>query len=164
MATLTTTSNKSLNALLVKVLKQATINGEGFYSRLRVTANQKALVDKFCKGYEFTSENGVTYEVNYSEPQNDQLPVYFYGKVVAEMSFATEQIVSEPVAAPTISKMQLKKDLAAAKPELKEASKEYDRVACRSINPDVDMAVVRVLSRKYDLQAKVAELTSLLAD
>lgn len=161
MATLTTASNKSLDSLLAKVIKQATVNSEGFCSRLRVTAKQKALVAKFCKNYSFTTDNSVTYEVNFSEPQNDQLPIYFYGRVVAEMCFPTEVAVSEPVA---VSKTQLKKDLATAKRELKEASREYDRVACKSINPDADMAVGRALSRKYDLQAKVAKLTQQLAD
>lgn len=164
MTALTTASNKSLNTLLTKVVKVATINEEGFYSRVRVTSKQKALIDKFCKRYEFTAENGVTYEVSFSEPGNDQLPVYFYGKALVPTSEPVAPIVKESVVVPTVSKTQLKKDLAEAKRTLKEVSKEYDRVACRSINPEVDVTVIRVLGQKYDLKAKVAELESQLAD
>lgn len=163
MATLTATQNKTLDALLSTVMKQAAYDDSktSFNCRLRVTATQRKVVEKACKNYQYTDVNGVVWEVNYSNPQNDQLPVYFYGQAV------TNPIKAVEVPAPTttvevINKTQVKKELAQAKRDLKEVSKEYDRAASRSVNADVDMGVIRVLGRKYDLQAKVIQLTELL--
>ena len=62
-----------------------------------------------------------------------------------------------------MNKTQLKKKIAATKLKLKEASKEYDRVACHSINPDVDLAVSRAKANQQELMAKVSQLTLQLA-
>lgn len=58
-----------------------------------------------------------------------------------------------------MNKTQLKRELSLVKQKLKEASKEYDRVACRSINPDVDFAVSRAKATQQELIAKVSELS-----
>lgn len=63
----------------------------------------------------------------------------------------------------TMNKTKLKKELSLVKQKLKEASREYDRVACRSINPDVELAVSRAKATQQELMAKVSELSSRLA-
>lgn len=63
-----------------------------------------------------------------------------------------------------MSKSKIQKEISFLRQKLKEANKDYDRIASKSINPDVDLAVIRALEIKQKLNTQLTALKLQLAD